>query len=113
MVRRDRLQLRPGKRLQPPIPRTDVLADVAAKNPISHAAAEISRDSVAELNGEIRDTTPGLELIGGRERVRRARVQTDTALPAISRASLVRLQRCCGDNGADEQVGAQGTGEQV
>ena len=89
------------------VPRTDREAIVAAVDAVAHQRAQFARDGALVLDGEIRDAAPRIEPIrrretrrSGRRRGRRGRCRNDRA-PARRR----QIER--GEDGAEEQPGAE------
>src|SRR5438105_2859570 len=65
------------------VPRANVLADVAAEEPVAEGCAEFARDGAAELNREIADAARGVENVGLRESLRRTGVEAGAAGAAV------------------------------
>jgi len=58
------------------IPGTDILANVAAKNPIAHSLPQRFGNGLAEFNGEVADAATAVQYIRCNERIGRAGVET-------------------------------------
>ncbi len=73
------------------VPGADVLADVAAKDLVSHALAQFFGNGAALFDGEIRDAFVGVELVGRDNRVGRAGFDAASAGPAaVGRGKIWR-----------------------
>ena len=70
------------------IPRANILADVAAEEPIANARAQIGGNRVAKLDRQIADAARGIEDVGLRKRIRGTGIE---ARPA--RAAMIGLVR--------------------
>src|SRR2546427_6930539 len=57
-----------------PVPRTNVLTNVAAENMIPHRLAKLFRDGAAQLDGQVRNALPGIHEVGFDECLRRTGV---------------------------------------
>src|SRR5262249_35045334 len=65
VVARPQGGLGPRRRLA--VPRTDVLADVAAEEPVADPLPKLGRDGTFQLDGEVTDAAAGIELVGAGE----------------------------------------------
>src|SRR6266481_5411656 len=100
-----------------PVPWTNVLADIAAKNMVAHRLTKLFRDGAAQLDGEVRDTLSGIHHVRCDESLRRTRIQTPTATRAqIRRWQFVlpgrRFQIERGEQDTQEKEGAKHLVEQ-
>ena len=91
-----------------PIPRANVLADVAPEDVPPDRFAQLRRNRSAEFDGQIRDATPRVENVRLDDRAGRARVDTQAAVAAQVRDRRVgganrsrQVQR--GDDHAEEK----------
>ena len=80
---------------------------VAAENAIAHGLAELRRDVTLMLDGEVGDAAARIDLIGRRERARRADVETPSAAAAMILFRLVRRNHGRREDRADEEPGAE------
>src|ERR1700736_2245984 len=64
------------------IPRTHVLANIAAEDMPPHRLAELPWNCAAQLNREIRDAAPRIQNVGLDDGSARASVNAQTAIPA-------------------------------
>src|SRR5712692_8375181 len=88
------LELRHRDNRRPPVPWTNVLADIAAENMISHRLAKLFRDGTSQLDGQVRNTLSRIQNVGFDKSLRRTSVETTPATPAqIRRRQLVRSER--------------------
>src|ERR1017187_9318843 len=93
------------------VPRANVLADVAAEYVASHRLAKFSWNAVAQFDGQVGNTSPGVHEIGFMQRVCRTSVQAAAATAAqVRRRRTLRqrwreLQRC--ENHAKKEKGTQ------
>src|SRR5438128_318397 len=71
-----------------PVPRTNFLADVATEEPVANGLAQFFRDRSAQLNREVTDATPRIQLSGSGKGIGWAGVKTGSAGTAV--ASFVR-----------------------
>ena len=81
----------------PPVPRADVLADVAAEDVAPHAVPALLGDGALDLDGQVADAARGVEDVGGREGAGGTRVQAGGAAPAHVRPRGVSRQVEVGD----------------
>src|SRR5712671_4019105 len=91
-----------------PVPRANVLADVAAENMISHRLAELLRDGAAQFDGQVGDALSGIHDVG----LRWTSVKATPAAPAqVRRRQLVRPERRfeieSGENYTQKKEGAE------
>src|SRR3712207_5613834 len=83
------------------VPRADVLTDVAAKQPIADAAAEVVRDFATQLDGQIADAARGIEHVRLREGLGGAGIQASATRSAVFRRKGLVVgqpligQKCC------------------
>src|SRR6266542_5739602 len=103
--RREERRLARGRRF--PVPRTDALADVAAELPWAELAFERRVDGAAMLDGEIGDAAPRVEHIGRHEGLGGAGVETGATATAAIDQGVVEIERGRGQEGADEEPGAE------
>src|SRR5438132_5910583 len=115
----DRLQLRPrlegglfaGRGLS--VPRTDFLAYVTAEQPIPGRFTQVSWNRATQLDGEITDTAPGIELTRSGKGLRRTGIQAGGAGTAVTGlVSRIRLQVDVKQESTDEEVATQPPVEQ-
>src|SRR5207249_5643206 len=84
------------------VPRTDVLADVAAKQPIAYLGALCAGERAAMLDREVRDTGARIEIARSHERLRGARLEATRArAAAIGFEGQVRGQLRIGQDDTD------------
>src|SRR5205085_7858908 len=95
------------------VPRTHVLADVAAEEPLPDGLATRVIDVAAMLDGEVGDAAARVEHVRRRERLRRTRVETRGARAAATRQRPVERERGGGENDPDEEQRAEPGREQV
>ncbi len=79
----------------PRIPRTNILADIAAEHMITHRSAILFRNRSTQFDRPIRDAAPCVDrppIAGGNERIRRTRIDAARARPASFRRRRIRLQ---------------------
>ena len=88
----------------------DLLADVAAKDPVADGFVKFRWDRVAELDGEVGDAAGGVHFVGCREGVGRAGVEAGGALATMVGDGSVGLEAERGDDFAQEEVAAEGPG---
>src|SRR5882762_7351804 len=105
------LELRYRHHRGAPVPRANVLADVAAENRVSHRLAELLRDSAPQFDRQVGNALSGIHDVGLDESLRRAGVKATPAAPAqIRRRQFVRPERRfeieSGENDAEKKVGA-------
>src|SRR5262245_20098895 len=74
------------------IPRTDVLANIAAEDMVPHLWAKLFWNSTLELDSQIGNTAPGIEHVGFQERLGWAGLQAARACPAVVERRTVILQ---------------------
>jgi len=65
------------------VPRANLLANIAAKNPIPKQGAQISGDLFFQLNGQVGNTTPGIQRTVRQNTLRRTGLQATPATPAM------------------------------
>src|SRR5258705_13757107 len=76
------------------IPRTDVLANIAAEDMLPHGFAQLCRNRATQLNRQIRDAASRVENVGLDNGGGRARIDAQAAIPTkISRRSAGRAER--------------------
>src|SRR5712672_3553013 len=76
------------------IPRTDILANIAAEDMPPHGFAQLCRNRATQFNREIRDAAARVENVGLDNGGGRARIDAQTAIPTkISRRSSGRAER--------------------
>src|SRR5262249_48079828 len=100
-----------GRRLR--VPRTHLLANVAAEQPVAQLRPELFGDRAGMLDGEIRDAPPGIEHVGVGEGLRRTGVQTRATRPATVRLLISWLELGRGEDDPDEEVRAEIRREQI
>ncbi len=65
------------------IPGANILADIAAEQPIADAGAKFVRNRLPQLDGQVTDASPRIEHISIDKRLRRAGIQTSSAGAAV------------------------------
>jgi hypothetical protein len=85
------------------VPRADVLADVAAEDPVADQGAQFRWYRAAMLDGEVRDTAAGIDPVVGPEGVGRAVVDTAPARAAVIRRRLAFGKLEAGDDLGEEE----------
>ena len=105
---RPRLQVRFAAPRRLAVPRAHLLAHVAAEQPVADSGPQFVRDRAAQLDGQVADAAPRVELIGRDERVGRTGVQARGAGAAVvGREGRVGLEREIEQQGAEEEIAAQ------
>ena len=89
------------------VPWTDRQAIVAAIDAVAHQRAQFARDGALVLDGEIGDAAPRIEPVWRRESVGRADVEAGVAGAAMIARRRVGRQIERGEDGAEEQPGAE------
>ena len=97
-----RAQCRVGARAGTAVPRADVLADVAAVEPVAHPRPG-RRRCPAVLDGQVRDAAAGIELVGRGDGAGRAGVDAAPARAAAVDRRLIGRQLERGDDLAQQQ----------
>src|SRR4051794_20782880 len=77
---------------RPPVPGTDVLANVAAKNMPSHALSEVLRNKASLLDCQIRNALGGVKLVGINKGLGRTGFQAARAGTATIRGRQIGLK---------------------
>src|SRR4051812_30625340 len=95
------------------VPRTHILANIAAEYPILQLGSHLDRNRAAMLNGPIRDATARIESIAWCERARRAEIETTRAGATVVRCHLVRREIEIGQNLSEQNPRAVLTMKQV
>ena len=95
------------------VPGADREAIVAAVDPVAHGLAEFGRDVALVLDGEVRDAAPGIEPVGGGERVGRADVEAAAAGAATVGLGVVGREVEGGEQFAEEEPRAVAAGDEV
>ncbi len=91
-----------------PVPGTDLLADVAAEDPVAHLRPELLGDRPLQLDGQVGDAAAGVQLPGAADGVGGAGLDAAGAAPAaIGLEGFVRRQLQGGEQLAQQQPGAQ------
>src|ERR1700722_8562116 len=76
----DEVGLRPPSRFsgdrRAPVPRADVLADIAAKDLAAYRLTQLMGDNTFFLDGQVGDAAGGIHLARGDQSVRRTRIDT-------------------------------------
>ena len=83
-----RVEPRLARRRREAVPRAHLLADVAAEDPVADSPAAARAGSRRELDREVRDAEPRVDLVGRDDRAGRARVEA-----ARARAAVLALER--------------------
>src|SRR5271157_4307478 len=104
---RPRLEFRCSADRSFTVPRTNILADVAAEDLPSNSGAQFFRDRAALLDGEIRNALGGVELIRRRKRVRRTSIETARAGAAVVRRRQIGRQFQRSEHDAEEKPRSQ------
>ena len=90
------------------IPRANVLTDVTAEQPVSDALAQFLRKAVTQLDGQITDTTAGIEDVRLWKGVCGASVKTRSAsATVVGRKRLIVVQHNIGQHGCQEKLAAK------
>lgn len=66
------------------VPGADLLADIAAEEPVAHSVAQLHRGEFARFDGEVRDAPAGVEHVRGREGVGGTGVEAAGAGAAVA-----------------------------
>ena len=91
------------------IPRADVLANVAAKQPIADAAPQVERNRFPQLDRQIADAARGVENIRLGKGLRRTGVEAGAASSAVVGSKrLVVSERLIGEQGREKEVAPGG-----
>jgi hypothetical protein len=79
------------------IPRADLLADITAKNPVSHLAAILNWNSPFVFDGQVRNAGAGVDSPVWQDAAGRASLDAAAAAPAlVSEKGLVWFNFCGG-----------------
>src|SRR5688572_13095150 len=91
---------------RPPVPWTNVLADVATKQMMPDPLTPLLRDRPAQFDGRVRDALSAIQNVGSNERVGGTGIQASGAGSASVRRWCVVIQRKIGDDAAEKKPGS-------
>jgi len=90
------------------VPRANILADVASEQPLPHFAPQVVRDRAAQLDRQVTDAPPAVELVWPDECVGRAGVEAaSTRAAVVGGVRLVVIQFEVGEQRAQKDPTAQ------
>src|SRR5206468_168636 len=90
------------------IPRADLLAHVAAEDPVADERPQIARDRALELDREVGDAEPSVELVGRDDRAGRAgRDAAGARAAALTRERGVGIERPVHEDLAEQEPRAE------
>lgn len=75
------------------VPWANELAVIASVDAIAHGLAKFERNRAAQLDGEIRDAAPRVELVRSDDRLSRADIDAGAACAAVSGRGCIDGQR--------------------
>ena len=86
------------------VPGTHQLAIVAPENAVAHRRAQFHGDAAAQLDGEIGDAAPGVQLVGADDGAGGAGIDAPAAAAAVRGSRRVDRQRQVGVQLAEEKI---------
>src|SRR5262249_30909093 len=95
------------------VPGAHVLTDVAAEDPVPHARTQVRRDRLSQLDGQVADAAPGVQLIRTRGCLRGASIDASrTGAAVVGFEGLVRRKFDTKQQRPEEEEAAEAFVEQ-